>query len=143
MFFASVAAVPAAQTPATPQILGKISFPNSGAAAAQAPFIRGVLLLHSFEYDDAIAAFREAERIDPSFALAYWGEAMCFNQTLWYNENLAKGREALGRLAPTPAARQAKAPSEREKGFLDAVEKIFGPGDKASRNRAYADRMAA
>jgi len=140
---ASAVGTTAAQPPAAPQLLGKISFPNSGSPAAQAPFIRGVLLLHSFEYDDAIVAFREAERIDPSFALAYWGEAMCFNQTLWYNENLAKGREALGRLAPTPAARLAKAPTEREKGFLDAVEKMFGAGDKASRNRAYADRMSA
>ncbi len=131
----------AASLPPAPP-LGHIAFPNSGAAAAQALFIRGVLLLHSFEYDDAIAAFRDAERADPSFALAYWGEAMCFNQTLWYNENLARGRVALSRLAPTPAARQAKAPTAREKGYLDAVEKMFGPGDKASRNRAYADRMA-
>jgi tetratricopeptide (TPR) repeat protein len=140
---AACAGVSGAQAPGAGPPLGKITFPNSGAAQAQAPFIRGVLLLHSFEYDDAIAAFREAERIDPSFALAYWGEAMCFNQTLWYNENLAKGREALGRLAPTPAARQAKAPTEREKGFLDAVETMFGAGDKASRNRAYAARMEA
>jgi len=124
-------------------VLGKISFPNSGAPAAQGPFVRGVLLLHSFEYDDAIAAFREAERIDPNFALAYWGEAMCFNQALWYNENLAKGREALGRLAATSQARQAKAPTPREKAYLDAVEQMFGPGQKVLRNRAYTDRMAA
>ena len=135
------AAIAQAVTPA--RILGSVSFPNSGAAAAQAPFIRGVLLLHSFEYDDAIAAFREAQRLDPSFALAYWGEAMAFNQTLWYNENLAKGHEALNRLAPNAQARQAKAPTAREKGYLDAVEKMFGAGDKPSRNRAYADRMAA
>jgi tetratricopeptide (TPR) repeat protein len=122
--------------------LGHISFPNSGSAVAQAPFIRGVLLLHNFEYDDAIAAFREAQHADPAFALAYWGEAMSFNQTLWYNENLAKGREALARLASTPAARLAKAPTAREKGYLDAVEKMFGQGDKAWRNRAYAERMA-
>ena len=128
--------------PQPPQPLGRISFPNSGAAAPQPAFIRGVLLLHSFEYDDAIAAFREAQRADPSFALAYWGEAMCFNQTLWYNENLAKGREALNRLAATAAARQAKAPTPREKAYLDAVERMFASGDKASRNRAYADRMA-
>jgi len=137
---ASSAQGPPAQAPA---VLGRITFPNSGSPAAQAPFVKGVLLLHSFEYDDAIAAFREAERIDPGFALAFWGEAMCFNQTLWYNENLAKGREALGRLATTPVARQAKAPTAREKGYLDAIEKMFGAGDKASRNRAYADRMAA
>ena len=133
------------------QLLGRISFANSGSAAAQAPFIRGVLLLHSFEYDDAIAAFREAQQIDPGFALAYWGEAMCDNQPLWYNENVDKARQALGRLAADPAARQAKAPTAREKGYLDAVERLFGnvrgsgagsTNDKASRNRAYAERMA-
>ena len=132
-----------AASPASTAPLGHISFPNSGSSAAQPAFIRGVLLLHSFEYDEAIAAFREAERLDPSFALGYWGEAMCFDQTLWYNENVAKAREALNRLAPTPAARQAKAPTTREKGYLDAVEKMFGAGDKASRNRAYMERMAA
>jgi tetratricopeptide (TPR) repeat protein len=135
-------------------LLGKISFPNSGSAAAQPAFVRGVLLLHCFEYDDAIAAFREAQRIDPAFALAYWGEAMCFNQSLWENEDVAKGRLALMKLAPTPAARQAKAPTPREKGYLDAVEKLYAePGggtsspaqrqkyEKAARDRAHADRM--
>ena len=42
------------------QKLGTISFPNSGNAAAQAPFIRGVKLYYSFEYSDAAAAFRDA-----------------------------------------------------------------------------------
>src|SRR5262249_20507081 len=106
--------------------LGKISFPNSGSAAAQAPFIRGVLLLHSFEYDDAIEAFRQAQRADPGFALAYWGEALCHNQPLWYNESVDKARAVLSRLAPTREARQAKAPTAREKGYLDAVERLFG-----------------
>ncbi len=35
----------------TAQQLGTIDFPTSAPAAAQAPFIRGVLFLHSFEYD--------------------------------------------------------------------------------------------
>jgi len=126
----------------TPPRLGRITFPTSGSAPAQPAFLRGVLLLHSFEYDDAIAAFHEAQRLDPGFALAYWGEAMCFNQTLWFNENLEKARAALARLAPTRAARQGKAPTPREKGYLDAVERLFGDGDKTARNRAYADRMA-
>ena len=60
----------------TPPHLGAIDFPTSGAPAAQPSFIRGVLLLHSFEYRDAAQAFREAQRIDPRFALAYWGEAL-------------------------------------------------------------------
>jgi hypothetical protein len=101
-----------------------------------------VLLLHSFEYDDAIAAFREAERIDPGFAMAYWGEALSYNQPLWFNESVEKARAALNRLAPTAAARQAKAPTAREQGYLDAVERLYGAGSKAARDRAYADRMA-
>jgi tetratricopeptide (TPR) repeat protein len=122
--------------------LGKISFPNSGAAAAQPAFIRGVLLLHSFEYDDAIDAFRQAQRTDPGFALAYWGEALSYNQPLWYNESVDKARATLARLAPTRDARQAKAPTAREKGYLDAIERLFGDGAKQARDRAYADRMA-
>ena len=39
--------------------------------------MRGVLLLHSFEYDEAIDAFRQAQKADPGFAMAYWGEALC------------------------------------------------------------------
>ena len=124
------------------QTLGRISFPTSGSAAAQSEFVRGVLLLHSFEYDDAIAAFRRAQRADPGFAMAYWGEALSYNQPLWLNENLDKARATLGRLAPTPAARQAKAPTPREKAYLDALERLFGDGDKPSRDRAYAERMA-
>ncbi len=45
--------------------LGTLRFPNSGAPGAQRPFIRGVLLLHSFEYPAAAAAFREAQKADP------------------------------------------------------------------------------
>jgi tetratricopeptide (TPR) repeat protein len=133
----ALGAQPARQAPS----LGRISFPTSGSPAAQAPFVRGVLLLHSFEYDDAIEAFRRAQRIDPGFAMACWGEALSYNQPLWYNENLDKARAALARLAPTRAARQAKAPTDREKGYLDAVERLFGDGAKAARDRAYADAM--
>ena len=51
--------------------LGSIDFPNSGAPQAQAGFNRAVLLLHSFEYEDARAAFQEAQAADPGFALAH------------------------------------------------------------------------
>jgi tetratricopeptide (TPR) repeat protein len=126
----------------TPSSLGRIVFPNSGSAAAQSAFVRGVLLLHSFEYDEAIEAFRQAQTTDPNFALAYWGEAMCYNQPLWYNENVDKARGVLARLAATRDARRAKAPTAREQGYLDAVETLAGDGDKLTRDRAYADRMA-
>ncbi|MCU1385436.1 MAG: putative system TPR-repeat lipoprotein, partial [Acidobacteria bacterium] len=142
MFAAFSALSVSAQQPQAAAALGHISFPTSGSSAAQPAFIRGVLLLHSFEYDEAIDAFREAQKTDRGFAMAYWGEALAYNQPLWLNENFDKARATLQRLGPTRAARAAKAPTMREKSFLDAVERLYGDGDKRSRDRAYADRMA-
>jgi len=100
-----------------------------------------VTALHNFQYEDAVEAFREAQGVDRDFALAYWGEAMAYNQTLWLNQDLAQARAILARLAPTPEARAAKAVTEREKGFLRAVEALFGEGDRSQRDRAYALAM--
>lgn len=122
--------------------LGRIDFPNSGSPEAQEPFIRGVLLLHSFEYEDSREAFREAQTIDPDFALAYWGEAMTHNHPLWRQQNLEAARRALSRFASTRSERIAKTPTERERGYLDAVEILYGEGDKVERDLAYSDAMS-
>jgi tetratricopeptide (TPR) repeat protein len=122
-------------------IFPAVRLPNSGAAAAQAPFLRGVAALHNFQYEDAVEAFREAQRADRDFAMAYWGEAMAWNQTLWLNQDADEARAVLGRLGPTPEARAAKARTELEKGYLRAVEVLYGAGDRAARDRAYAQEM--
>ena len=72
---------------AGPTELGVIDFPTSGSPQAQPEFVRAVLLLHSFEYEDAREAFQETQRIDPDFALAYWGEAMTHNHPLWRQQD--------------------------------------------------------
>jgi len=121
--------------------LGAIDFPNSGAAEAQAPFVRGVLLLHSFEYADAAESFREAQLLDPHFAMAYWGEAMTYNHSLWGEQDREAAWEVLKRLGATTEYRLAKAPTEREKGYLRAVEILYGEGTKLERDRVYAEAM--
>ena len=121
--------------------LGRIDFPTSAPAEAQKHFLRGALLLHSFEYDDAAEEFREAQKAAPGFAMAYWGEAMTYNHPLWMEQDAGAGRKVLALLAPTADARHAKAPTEREKMYLEAVEALYGPGDKASNDRAYAEAM--
>lgn len=121
---------------------GRVAFPNSSSAAAQPDFVRGVAWLHSFMYEDAIDAFRAAQKIDPGFALGYWGEAMSFSQPLWFFEEVDKGRAALAKLGSTPAARIARARTPREQGFMRAVEALFGPGDTATRAAAHAQAMA-
>lgn len=121
--------------------LGRIDFPTSAPAEAQKHFLRGALLLHSFEYDDAAEEFREAQKIAPGFAMAYWGEAMTYNHPLWMEQDAGAARKVIERLAQTSEARLAKAPTEREKMYLEAVETLYGPGDKASNDRAYAEAM--
>jgi tetratricopeptide (TPR) repeat protein len=121
--------------------LSPLRFPTSGSPAAQPAFLRGLTALHNFEYEDAVEAFREAQRIDRDFAMAYWGEAMACNQTLWLNQDPATARESLRRLAPTPEARLAKAPTAREKDYLRAVEILFGGGERTARDGAYAEAM--
>ena len=123
--------------------LGKIDFPTSGSADAQKHFIEGVLLLHSFEYARARRAFAEASRIAPGFALAYWGEAMTHDHRIWGEQDRTAGMAALARLAPTAAERRAKAPTEREKMYLDAVEKLYEDGTELQVATAYSNAMAA
>src|SRR5688500_1032828 len=100
------------------QDLGTIDIPTSGSPAAQPLFIKGVLLMHSFEYDDAREAFVEAQKADPAFAMAYWGEAMTFNHPVWQRTSPDLAKAALAKLAATADARRARAPTEKEKDWL-------------------------
>jgi hypothetical protein len=122
---------------------GEVSFANSGAPTAQEPFLRGLALLHDFEYVDAAAEFKKAWTIDPGFAMACWGEAMTYNHPVWMQQDLAAARAALARLGATPEARLAKAKTERERDYLRAVEVLYGDGSKEERDFRYADAMAA
>jgi tetratricopeptide (TPR) repeat protein len=130
-------------SPADSVHAGDVSFANSGAAAAQTAFLSGLALLHDFEYERAAEAFRRAEAADPGFAMAYWGEAMTFNHPVWFEQDLVAGRAALAKLGPTPQARAAKAPTQRERDYLAGVEILYGEGTKEARDFRYADAMAA
>src|SRR5262245_62646640 len=107
-FVCSLAAAPAAAQNAT---LGTISFPNSGAAAAQPYFIEGVKFLHSFEWEDAADSFRKAQAADPTFALAYWGEALSYTGGHHFpsEQDISAARKALVKLGSSRAERVAKA----------------------------------
>jgi tetratricopeptide (TPR) repeat protein len=131
-----------AQGPTTIPGLGSITFPvSTRVRAAQQAFARGVLLLHLFEYPDAAYAFREAERLDPDLAMAYWGEAMTHAHPIWNEEDPDAARAVLAKLGPTAEAREAKAPTARERGYLAAVNALYGPGSQAKRDTQYVAAM--
>src|SRR5438034_3458116 len=138
--FFACAAPAGAQSAATGE-LGTINFPTSAKGPAQTAFLVGVKALHNFEFDTAADAFREAQKGDPGFALAYWGEAMSFNHPLWAEQDIASARRVLERLAPTAAARAAKTPAGKERSLVEAVDVLFGAGDKYARDVAYSAAM--
>lgn len=123
--------------------LGTVSFPNSGKADAQTSFLRGLALLHSFEYEDAGEAFREAQRMDPAFAVAFWGEALTYAKLLWGLDNPEAARGALARLASTPEERLRRAPTERERAYGAAVEALYQGNDLENRIRGYIAGLRA
>lgn len=122
--------------------VGEVSFANSGAEAAQEPFLRGLALLHNFEYPDAAEQFRKAQAIDPDFAMAYWGEATTYTHPIWFQQDLDAARAVLNRLGATPEARLAKAKTERERDYLRTIEVLYGDGGKEERDFRYSDAMA-
>ena len=123
--------------------LGVVHFPNSGARAAQQPFLRGLALLHSFEYDDARTAFRAAQRADSTFAMAYWGEALTFAQLLWGLDYADSARATLARLGPSRETRLARAKTARERRYGQAVEALFDTTSAAARVNAYVAGLRA
>src|SRR5439155_4753848 len=68
---------------------------------------------------------------------------MTYTHPVWMQQDRDAARTALARLASTADARLAKAPTEREKDYLRAVEILYGDGDKKSRDFAFSDAMGA
>ena len=121
--------------------LGHVSFPNSGNAAAQKPFLEGVALIHSFEYEDAVEAFHRAENADSGFALPYWMEALTNTQLIWGIDDTASAHAVLNRLAPTASERLARARNARERAFGAAVEAFYSNRKQEERVQAFADSL--
>ena len=114
--------------------------PDSEDAGARAWFAQGVRLVWAFDEVEAIRAFQEAQRLDPSCALCFFGEAWARGPTI----NLQPRTEQLA--AARTAARHAVALSarlgERDRMLVRGMEIRTGDGD-AFDSRAYARFMEA
>ncbi len=122
--------------------IGTFDFPTSGSPQAQEHFILGVGYLHSFGMTQAQAEFRRAQELEPDFAMAYWGEAFTY-QHPFFGPMVDGPGEALMRLGASSEERLAKAPTEREKGFLKAAEAYaLTLGTMADRRTAWMNAMA-
>lgn len=143
-FIVSSVAAALLARPATAQdrSTAAVVFPNSGSPRAQRAFIRGITLVNNFS-EHAPAAFRDAERTDPAFALAYWMEAYSYRDPLGRDEQLDSSRMALARLGPTREARLAKARTPRERAWGAAIEALYADDSPVARATEFADSMRA
>lgn len=122
--------------------LGRVTFETSCSPQAHAIFLRGLTLLHSFEYPQAEAAFNEAAVADPSCAIAHWGAAMSLYHPLWApptKAELERAHESLAKAEAKPAG------TERERDYVAAVATYYRDSDKLdhkARALAYNAAMA-
>ena len=123
--------------------LGKVNFQTSCSPQAHASFTRGMTLLHSFEYPQAEAAFKDAAAADPTCSIAHWGVAMSLYHPLWAPPSKAELERAHAALAKADAA---PAKSERERDYVAAVAAYYRDSDKLdpkARALAYNEAMSA
>ena len=111
-----------------PERLGTVFFSVSCAANVQAPFNRGVALLHDFWYEEAQRQFEEIAKADPNCAMAHWGAAMSYFHQIWERPNesaVAQGWAEMQK-AQSPPAR-----TERER-RISQSRSAFSSGSSAS-----------
>ncbi|MEL6134027.1 MAG: hypothetical protein AAFR59_11750, partial [Bacteroidota bacterium] len=110
-------------------VLGKLDHGFTLSLATQEKFDEGLLLLHNFEYDDALKAFEEATALDSAEVFTHWGEAMCHYKALWRLQNTDKGKAILARWGDTKEARLASLETPVEKEMWELVEIMYGEGE--------------
>ena len=113
---------------------GPVRFPVTTAVPmAQAFFDQGLNLVYSFQWVEAERAFRQALRLDPECAMAYWGLAMSDSARAKAFIEMAQKREA--------------GITDREVRYIEALALQFSTKDRDERmeeNRAaLADLMKA
>lgn len=124
-------------------VLGKLQHNFTLNKATQEKFEEGLLLLHNFEYDDALVAFEEATAQDSTEVLTHWGEAMCHYKALWRLQNTEKGRAILSRLGNTKEERLASIDDPLEKAMWELVEIMYGEGQFDERNKMITEHLAS
>jgi len=120
---------------------GTVHFEISCSADAQRQFDRAVAMLHSFFYPETEKAFAAIVEHEPSCAMGYWGIAISQRPNPltapFPPQLLERGRVALQQ------ARQAGAPTQRERDWIDALVPFFEAHDTVDQQTRTARYEAA
>ena len=107
-------------------------------------FEQGLRLAYAFNHMEALRAFKEAARLDPDCAMAYWGWALVLGPNL----NLPMRPDVVGQAyeAIQRAVARKGMVSQKEQDYIDALAVRYAGDSSADRrtlDKAYADAMAA
>ncbi len=110
---------------------------------AQLFFDQGLKLTYGFNHKEALRAFKEAARLDPDCAMAYWGWALVLgpNLNLPMMEDVVEQAYEAIQLAVSKASKV----SEQEQDYIEALALRYSDDTKADRGNldaAYAKVMA-
>jgi tetratricopeptide (TPR) repeat protein len=109
---------------------------------AQQYFDQGLRMVYAFNHDEAIAAFEEAERLDPACAMAPWGVALASGPNINLPIDSDHAKVAYAAIARAESLSVHAAPLERE--LIAALATRYskdGEGDRKALDVAYADAM--
>ena len=112
------------------QKLGNHKFPVSTKnAQAQLFMNQGLNLSYAFNHAEAGRAYREAARLDPNLAMAFWGEALALGPNINAPMDPASEPKALEAIQKAIALKAKATP--REQALIDALEvSIFRTGGR-------------
>jgi len=124
------------------QKLGNHKFPVSTKnAQAQLFMNQGLNLSYAFNHAEAGRAYREAGRLDPNLAMAFWGQALALGPNI--NAPMSPDSEApaLDAIKKADALRANASP--REQALIDALKFRYNGRheDRRANDVAYADAM--
>lgn len=109
---------------------------------AQRYFNQGLTLSYAFNHKEAERAFREAARLDPNCAMAYWGAALVLGPNINAAMDPAEAPHAYAALQK--AQTLAGHASAKEQDFIAALAKRYGAeaaADRSAYDQAYAEAM--
>jgi tetratricopeptide (TPR) repeat protein len=125
--------------------LGKLPFAVTTAnPMAQRYFTQGLGLAYGFNHAGAIASFREAQRLDPTCAMCWWGEAFAHGPNI--NAPMEPGANARAVAVANYANWLARKATAAEQALTAAMTKRYSldPGaDRPALDAVFADEMLA
>ncbi len=102
---------------------------------------QGLNLAYAFNHFEAGRAFREAARLDPSLAMAYWGQALVLGPNI--NAPMNPDDEPIALKLVQQAKLRISQGSLREQALIAALEKRYtgNEAERAANDKAYAEAM--